>query len=82
VGHTLCVAFFVAVAVTVSLDLELTAGRLNLAGAFNFLVAIAGGAVALYALLGRGDRSLILLVPLLPALFAIGLELAELLFLS
>ena len=76
----LCAAFFVAVAVTVSADVESTVGPLNLAGAFNFLVAVAGGALALYAMLRRGERSLIVLVPVLPALFAAGFELAELLF--
>ena len=76
----LSAAFFVSVAVTVSADVEFTAGRFNFAGAFNFLVAIAGGALALYAMLVRGERSLIVLVPVLPALFAAGFELAELLF--
>lgn len=76
----LCAAFFVSVAVTVSADVEFTVGRLNVAGAFNFLVAIAGGALALYAMLLRGERSLIALVPVLPALFVAGFELAELLF--
>jgi hypothetical protein len=81
----LCAAFIVsvaatAVAATVSFDVDFSVGPLNLAGAFNFLVAIAGGALALYAILLRGERSLIVLVPVLPALFAAGFELAELLF--
>jgi hypothetical protein len=74
----LCAAFFISVAVTSSLDLEFSVGRFNFVGAFNFLAAIAGGALALYAVLVRGERSLIVLAPILPALFAIGFELAEL----
>ena len=75
----LCAAFFMSVAVTVSSDVELSAGRFNFVGAFNFLLAIAGGALALYAILRCGERSLIVLVPVLPALAAAGFELAELL---
>jgi hypothetical protein len=75
----LCAAFFISVSVTVSADLDFTVGRLNIVGMFNFLVAIAAGALALYAMLRRGERSLILLAPVLPALFAAGFELAELL---
>jgi hypothetical protein len=78
VGCGVCAAFIVSVAVTVSLDVELTVGRFNFVGAFNLLAAIAGGALALYALLRRDERSLIVLIPVLPALFAIGFELAEL----
>lgn len=75
----LCAAFFIAVAATVSSNADITFGRLNVLGALNFLLAIAGGALALYAILLRGERSLIVLVPVLPALFAAGFELAELL---
>jgi hypothetical protein len=73
----LCAAFFILVSVTVSTDPDFTVGRLNVVGAINFLVAIAGGGMALYAMLRRGERSLILFAPVLPALFAIGLEFAE-----
>jgi hypothetical protein len=73
----LCVAFFVSVAVTGTTDTDLSIGRLNVVGAFNFLLAIAGGALALYAMVRRGERSFVVLIPLLPALLAVGFELAE-----
>jgi cytochrome c oxidase subunit IV len=76
----LCAAFFISVAVTVSADVEFTVGRFNFVGAFNFLVAIAGGALAVFAVMGRGERGLLVFAALLPGLFVLGFEGAELIF--
>lgn len=73
-------AFFISVAVTVSFDVDLTVGRFNFVGAFNFLVAIAGGALAVFAVMRRGERALLIFAALLPGLFVPGFEGAELLF--
>ncbi len=75
-------AFFISVAVTVSFDslgfdLDFTVGRFNPVGGFNLLVAIAGGAVAAFAIVRRGERSLLVLAPLMLALLALGFEVAE-----
>ena len=68
----LAVAFLLS-AVINSLDVDLEFG-----GLAAFLLAIAAGALALYAIARRGERSLLVLLPVLPALFVIALELAEL----
>jgi hypothetical protein len=57
-----------------------TVGSVNVWGSFNFAVVIAGSALALYAVLRQGERSLLALIPILLAFLAVGLELAEFFF--
>jgi hypothetical protein len=50
------------------------------AGRFVALVGLLGGALAVFAIMRRGERALLVVAALLPALFVLGFELAELLF--
>jgi hypothetical protein len=73
----LLVAFACAVAVTTAVDLDANIGQLNLRGTINLLLLLAAGAAALYALLLRGERSVMVVVPILLAVLAVGFEIAE-----
>ena len=74
---TLFAAFIVAVAVGVAIDADVSIGELNVAGAINFLLGISAAAVAIYALLFRGERSFLVLLPCLLGLVIIGFELGH-----
>jgi hypothetical protein len=69
--------FLVAVVTLGVADVDTSIGDLNVRGAINFLLAIAAGALALYAFLLRGDRALLLLIPIAVTLLAIGFEVGE-----
>ena len=71
----LCGAFFVSIGVVAVFEPDGSIGQFNLWGALSFLLAVAGGALALYALFR--DRALLLLLPMAPALLAVGFELVE-----
>lgn len=73
-------AFFISVAVTASIDVDLAVGRLNIRGAFNLLVLIASGVLAAFAIIRCGERALLVFAVLLPALLALGFEASESIF--
>jgi hypothetical protein len=72
--------FALSLVIMAGVNRDWTVGSVNVWGSFNFAVVIAGSALALYAVLRQGERSLLALIPILLAFLAVGLELAEFFF--
>jgi hypothetical protein len=71
-------ALFIASVVILGIaDVDASIGDLNIRGTINFLLAIVAGALALYAFLLRGDRALLLLLPIVVTVLAVGFEVGE-----